>query len=163
MFETPWNFKQIYSNMIAALKWNPPLCNSLLTVFDETWFSKWSLSSAEFFRSCVLINLPKNPRWSPTVPIRQLSFSSWVLLQWRGFFFFLKCCHYSRDSTPCYNKQFIGFCYTSACRRAPTIWPLFKSDRSNLKEFRLVSYDNISKKMTGIFVKKEEKFINQKI
>ena len=39
------------------------------------------------FRSCILVILPNNPRKSPTFPIKQLSLSSRVLLQWGGFWF----------------------------------------------------------------------------
>ena len=43
-----------YGFLIAALPWNPALCSSLLEVFKESRFSRWSLSSAIIFRAVSL-------------------------------------------------------------------------------------------------------------
>ena len=42
-----WKFRSNFSYgfLITALPWNPALCSSLLTVFEEIGFSRWSLAT----------------------------------------------------------------------------------------------------------------------
>ena len=96
-----------YGFLIAALPWNPASY-----IFWGTWVLEMVIKLGCNLRSCILMILPNNPRKSPTVPIRQLSLSSWVFIQWEGFSFFLKCCHYFRDYS-LLDLIILQFCYTS--------------------------------------------------
>ena len=94
---------QIYFYMVFWLQpsreiW--PFEAPFLRFLIGNWVFKKIINLCCNFRSCILVILPTNPRKSLTLPIRQLSNSSRVLLQWGGFSFFLKCCHYFQDSTP---------------------------------------------------------------
>ena len=73
-----------YGFPIAALSWNPALVNSLCTGFEETGFSRKSLSSAVIFGAvflCFFLSIRVRVR-------RSLSLSYRFLLQ-RGYFFLL--------------------------------------------------------------------------
>ena len=69
--------------LIAALSWNPSFFSSLLTVFEVTGFSRWSLSSTVIFRG-IFVTIPKYSCKSLTAPISfhflpEFSFSEMVL------------------------------------------------------------------------------------
>ena len=111
------NFKQIYFIMVFWLQ-----SFREIRVWAARFLQFWGNCVFEMviklcrnFRSCILVILPNNLLKSLRVPTRLPSLSSRVLVQWRGFSFFLKCCHYFREGTSCYTKQFCGFCNTSAC------------------------------------------------
>ena len=70
--------------------------------FSESWILEMVINLCCNFQRCILVILPNNSCKNPTVPVRQLSFSSRVLLQCGDFSFIFKCCHCFRESTPCY-------------------------------------------------------------
>ena len=113
IMKTPGNFKQIYFDMVF---WLQPSCflPLLSYSFRGNFVLEMAIELCRNFRSRILVILPNNLLKSPTVPIRQLSLPSRVLLQSESFSFFLKCCYYFQDSSPSYTKYFIGFCDTSA-------------------------------------------------
>ena len=125
-----WKFQInlfLYGFLNAAIPWNTALCSSLLTVLEETGFSRLSLSSAVIFGA---VNLPNNPRKNPTVSIRLLSLSSRVLLQWEFFSSFSNAVvTFVTVLLPTANKSAVFITLASAIR-APTFWPLLKSSRS---------------------------------
>ena len=126
IMETPRNYLKniliLFSNCGPSVK---SAFVSLPYSFWENWVLKMVIKLCYNFQSCILVILPNNPQKSPTVPIRQLSFSSRVLLQWRGFSFFLKCCLYFRGRT-CYTKWFSGFCNIRACHTSTNNSTSFK-------------------------------------
>ena len=94
--------------------------------FWGNWVLEIVIKRCHNFWICIFVILPNNTHKDPTVPIWQLSLSTRVLLQWGGLTFFLKCCHYFRDSTPCYAKWFNGFCYTSTWHKSTNNLTSFK-------------------------------------
>ena len=89
IIETPWNFKQIYFNMVF---WLQPCGEIRLSYsFLGNCIFEMAIKLCCNFGGCILVILPNNSRECPTVPIRQLLLSFRVLLQWWGFSFFLKC------------------------------------------------------------------------
>ena len=112
------------------------------------------------FRNCILVILLNNPCKSPTVPIRQLSPSSRVLLQWRGFSFFRKYCHNFRDCTICYTSS---FCFNSTFHTSTNNLTSFKVLQNyHFNEFWLISTDGICKKNNFSKLTREKLIINQK-
>ena len=96
-----WIYTYIYI-YIYILSYNF-LGNWLLEMVIKLWY---------YFRSCILVILPK-------ICIRangpyQTAFDFFKSFASVKHFLCLKCCHYFRDSTPSYIKLFCGFCFTGA-------------------------------------------------
>ena len=102
---TPGNFKFI---LIWLSDCGPPMKSGFVQLPSYSFWGIWVLKRVvklcSNFQSCILVILPHNLHKSLKVFIRKLLLSSRVLLQWGGFSFFLKWCHYFRDCTLCYTK-----------------------------------------------------------
>ena len=151
-----------YGFLITALSLNPALCFSLLTVFKEIGFSRWSLSSAVIFGAVFLwsfLTIRVRVRRSLTDSVNFLpefclceevfpSFSNAVI---------------TFQTVLLATQNNSGFFVTlESAIRALTIWPLLKSNRSAI----LMNFDWLP---PMIFVKyiyfskiRREKLINQK-
>ena len=102
----PRNFKQFY--FICFSDCSLPVKCGFVQLPSNSFWGNWVLGMVIKLccniRSWIIVILPNNPRKNPTVLFRLLSLSSRVLLQWWGFSFFPKCCHFFRDNTPWYIK-----------------------------------------------------------
>ena len=147
-----WKFQKNlfwYGFLITALPWNPALRSTLLTVFEETEFLKWSLISAVIFGAVFL--------WSfLTIPVRV-----WQSLSNSFRFFFSEFCLSEKIFPPFWNAvtTFQTVLLTtrnnSAVLRAPTIWSLLKFDWSAI----LMNFDSFLLMISAknFFVKKDDK------
>ena len=127
IMEAPGNFKQIYFYIVASLSRNQALCRSLFRVLEETGFSRWSLSSAVIFGAVFLG-----------------SFQARVQRFLSDCFRFLPEFCLSDEGFPSFSNAVITFETVllaipnnssvfdklAPALRAPTIWPLLKSDRT---------------------------------
>ena len=138
-----WQFQTnlfSYGFLISALTWNLALYSSLLTVFEETGFSTWSLSSALIFGAVFL--------WS----FQTICESSGPYHTVFAFFQFCFCV----EVFPSFSNAVITFETVLLAKPndsavfvtlapaiwAPTNWPLLKSDKSaillNIDSFLLM-------------------------
>ena len=135
IMETPENFKLI---LIWFSVCNPPVKSGFVQLpsysFSETGFSRWTLSSAVIFRAVLLWSFQTiRVTVSPTVPIRQFSLFSRVLLQWGGFFplFLNVVITFETFFLAILNNSAV-FVTLAPTIRAPAIWHLFESDRYSI-------------------------------
>ena len=70
--------------------YSPPVKSSFVQLFSYFFLGNWVLEMLIMlccnFQCCFLVILPNNSHKIPTIPIRQLSLSSKVLLLRKGFF-----------------------------------------------------------------------------
>ena len=142
--ETHRNFKQIYFSMVFWSQPPPQLCNSFLTVFEKTGFSWWSLSSAVIFGAVFLWSfltislrvrrsLSDNFRFLPEICFSKEVFPSFpnAVITFETVFL----------ATPNNSAVFVTL---APAIRAPTIWPLLKSDRSAI----LMNFDKFLRRIS---------------